>query len=137
MRPAPERDLELKQVGLIVSAGAAVVLRCLSDFGLSTIQHDAAVANLDLSRANVGSFIALYRTTLLDALQRDWFHLSPQAPFQVIVAMGALVGLYAVLRRVLPPTNAAAAVLLVTPILPLLAIAAASVVVLMRSAHAG
>ena len=74
--------LDLKHVGLIASAGAAVALRFFSDFGLATIQQNAAVAGLDLQRTSLASFFALFLNSLVDELQRDWFNLSPQTPPQ-------------------------------------------------------
>jgi hypothetical protein len=128
--------VDLKHVGLIVSAGAAVALRCFSDFGFATIQQNASVAGLDLGRVTFGSFVVLLLNTLVDELQRDWFNLSPQAPLQVFTVVAGLVGMYALLRRALAPETAAATVLLLTPLLPFVATAGACAWVLVRSARA-
>jgi hypothetical protein len=128
--------LDLKHVGLIVSAGAAVALRFFSDFGFATIQQNATTAGFDLQRVSLISFGALLLNSLVDELQRDWFNLSPQAPPQVIGVVAGLVGLYALLRRVLAPEPAAAAVLLITPFLPLAATTAACAWVVLRAARA-
>lgn len=126
--------LDLKHVGLIISAGAAVGLRFLSDFGLATIRQNAGAAGFDLQRESLGSFGALVLTILVDELQRDWFNLSPQAPLQVLVLVAGLVGLYAALRRALAPEPAVAAVLVITPFLPLVATAGACAWLVLRSA---
>jgi hypothetical protein len=126
--------LDLKHVGLIVSAGAAVALRFLSDFGLATIRQNATAAGFDLQRESLASFGALVLNTLVDELQRDWFNLSPQAPPQVITIVAGLVGLYAVLRRVLAPEPSAAVVLLITPLLPLVATVGACAWIVVQAA---
>jgi hypothetical protein len=127
--------LDVKHVGLLISAGAAVALRCFSDFGFATIQQNARVAGLDLTHVTIGSFSALVSNAIVDELQRDWFNLSPQAPLQVCVVIAGLVGLYALLRRAWQPETAVLAVLLVTPLLPFAATAAACAVVLLRAAR--
>jgi hypothetical protein len=128
--------LDLKHVGLIGSAGAAVGLRFLSDFGFATISQNATVAGLDLTHASLASFAALVLQTLIDELQRDWFNLSPQTPPQVIALVAGLVAVYALLRRVLAPEAAAATVLLITPFVPLSATVGACAWVLLRGAGA-
>ncbi|MDQ6675545.1 MAG: hypothetical protein M3069_33250 [Chloroflexota bacterium] len=127
--------LDLKHVGLIVSAGAAVGLRLLSDFGLATIRQNATAAGFDLQRESLGSFGALVVSTLVDALQRDWFNLSPQTPPQVIGMVAGLVGLYLVLRRALAPEPSVVAVLLITPFLPLAATVGACAWVVLGAAR--
>jgi hypothetical protein len=128
--------LDLKHVGLIASAGAAVALRFFSDFGFATIAQNATAAGFDLQRASLASFGALFLNSLVDELQRDWFNLSPQAPPQVIGIVVGLVGVYVVLRRALAPEIAAAAVLLITPFLPLVATFGACAWVVFRAARA-
>jgi hypothetical protein len=128
--------LDLKHVGLIVSAGAAVALRFLSDFGFATISENATAGGLDLTNASLASFGALVLHTLVDELQRDWFNLSPQTPPQVVVFVAGLVALYAALRRVLAPEAAVATVLLITPFVPLGATAGACAWVLLRGSGA-
>jgi hypothetical protein len=127
--------LDLKHVGLIVSAGTAVALRFFSDFSFATIQHQAALANLDQGRASVASLAALVLNTLSYELQRDWFNLSPQAPPEILGVGAVLVAAYALLRRTLVPTTAVAGVLLIAPFLPLLVTAAACAWVLIRAAR--
>jgi hypothetical protein len=129
--------IDLKHVGLILSAGAAVTLRCFSDFGFATIQQNAAVAGLDLNQVTFGSFSTLVLRAIVDELQRDWFNLSPQAPQQVSVVVAGLIGLYLLLRRALHPETAVLSVLLLIPILPVVATAAACAVVLLRVARPG
>jgi hypothetical protein len=128
--------VDLKHSGLIVSAGAAVALRCFSDFGFGTIQQNAAVSGLDLRSLSLSSFDALFLKTMVDELQRDWFNLAPQAPAQVCAIIAGLVGLYALLRRGLPAQTAAAIVLLITPLVPIVATAAACAWVLARASSA-
>ncbi len=125
--------VDLKHAGLIVSAGAAVGLRFLSDFGFATIRQNATAAGLDLQRQSLPAFGALVLNSLVDELQRDWFNLSPQAPPQVIGVVIGLVGLYAVLRSVLAPEPSAAAVLLITPFVPLAATLGACAWVVLRA----
>ena len=128
--------LDLKHIGLIASAAAAVALRFLSDFGFATIQDNARSANLDLAHPSLAAFGRLVLQVLVDALQRDYFNLSPQAPLQAIGLVAGLVGLYLMLRRALTPETAVLAVLLVTPFVPLAATAAACAVLLLRAARA-
>jgi hypothetical protein len=129
--------IDLKHVGLIVSAGAAVTLRCFSDFGFATIQQNAAVAGLDLTHVTFGSFSTLVLRAIVDELQRDWFNLSPQAPLQVSVVVASLIGLYLLLRRALHPETAVLSVLLLIPLVPVAVTAAACAVVLLRVARPG
>ena len=126
--------LDLQHVGLIASAGAAVALRFLSDFGFATIQDNARSANLDLAQPSFASFSRLVLQVLVDALQRNYFNLSPQAPLQAICLVLALIGLYLLLRRALTPESAVLAVLLVTPFVPLAATAGACAWLLLRTA---
>jgi hypothetical protein len=128
--------LDLKHVGLIVSAGAVVALRFLSDFGLASIEQNATAAGFELQRASLGSFWALLLNSLVDELQRDWFNLSPQAPPQIVAVVAALVALYALLRRRWGQEVAAAAVLLATPFVPLVATVGACAWVVLRAARA-
>ena len=127
---------DLKHLGLIASAGAAVALRFFSDFSFATIQHQAALANLALGRVTLAAFGALFLNFLSYELQRDWFNLSPQAPPEVIGLVIALLAAYWLLRRALPPESAAVTVLLSTTFLPLLATLGACAVVLLRGAGA-
>jgi len=129
--------LDLKHIGLIVSAAAAVALRFLSDFGLSTIEQNAAVAGLDVHQLTAMAYLRLVLLSVIDALQRDWFHLAPQAPWQVVVVIVGLVVVYVALRRRLSASLAATAVLLITPLVPLVATAAACAVILIRASRAG
>lgn len=131
------RALDLKHIGLIASAAAAVCLRCLSDFGLGSLQQNAATAHLDLTRATLGAYVTLVIHSLVDALQRDWFNVSPQAPLQIAAIILALIAVYVVLRRIARPATAAATVLVLTPLVPLLAIAAACAVLLLRGTGRG
>jgi hypothetical protein len=126
---------DLKHVGLIFSAGIAVALRFFSDFGFTTIQQNARDAGLDLSRASPAALAVLTKNSLVDELQRDWFNLSPQAPLQVIVVVGAVVAAYVLLRRALAPEPAVAVVLLAIPFLPLVATFGACAWVLLRAAR--
>ena len=126
--------LDLKHVGLIASAGAAMALRFLSDFGFATIQDNARSANLDLAQPSLASFGRLVLQVLVDALQRNYFNLSPQAPLQAIGLVAGLIGLYVVFRRALAPETAALAVLLITPFIPLAATAGACAWLLFRPA---
>jgi hypothetical protein len=127
--------IDLKHVGLIASAGVAVALRFFSDFSFATIQHQAALASLDLGRLAFASYSALLLTALGYELQRDWFNLSPQAPLEIMGLVVALLGTYAILRRVLGAEAAAAAVLLTTPFAPLTVIASACAWILLRAPH--
>lgn len=109
----------------------------LSDFGLASLQQNAATAHLDVSRATPGAYVTLLIHSIVDALQRDWFNLSPQAPLQIAAITLALVLLYVLLRRVARPANAAATVLILTPFVPVIAIGAACAVLLMRASGRG
>lgn len=131
------RSLDLKHIGLIASAAAAVCLRCLSDFGLASLQQNAATAHLDLSRATPSAYVTLVVHSIVDALQRDWFNLSPQAPLQIAAIILGLIGVYLALRRVARPATAAATVLVLTPFVPLLAIAAVCAWLLLRGSGRG
>lgn len=111
-------------------------LRFFSDFSFATIQHQAALAGLDLGRFAVTSYAGLVWSTVRYELQRDWFNLSPQAPPEVSGLLVALLGAYAILRRPLGREAAAAAVLLITPFVPLLIIVSACAWVLLRAARA-
>lgn len=75
-------ELDLKLLGLVVSVGAAVGLRFFSDFSFATIEHQAALANLDFTRLSLVDLGALTLNTLSYQLQRDWFNLTPQAPWK-------------------------------------------------------
>ena len=116
--------LDLRHLGLILSAGAAVGARFFRHLGLDSAQQNMAAVGFDVARATPASFGALVLQTLLDQLQRDWFNLSPRAAPQVVGLLLAQVGLYAALRRAVAPERAAAAVLLVTPCLPVVGTAA-------------
>jgi len=128
--------LDLKHVGLILSAGTAVGLRFFSDVSFATIQQNVAAVGLDVAHVTLASFGALVLQTELDQLHRDWFNLSPRAPAQVVVLLGVPVGLYAALRRVLTPEKAAAAVLLLIPLLPMVATVVVCAWVIGRAAYA-
>src|SRR5678815_3408898 len=78
-RDAGTARLDLKHLGLIVSAGTAVGLRFFSDFDLRAVEQRAIGAGLD---ATPGSLAALVVQTLVAQLHHDWFNLSPVAPFQ-------------------------------------------------------
>jgi len=127
-------SLDLKHAGLIASAGAAVALRFFSDFSFATILHQAALARLDVEHLSSASFGALFFNSLAYELQRDWFNLSPQAPPELAAVVAVLLGAYVLLGRALAPEAAAAAVLLLTPFLPMTATAVACVWVLARPA---
>jgi hypothetical protein len=127
--------LDLKHVGLIVSAGAAVSLRFLSDFGFASIQQNAIAAGFDLQHVSLASFWPLFLNSLVDELQRDWFNLSPQAPPQIVAVVLGLVVLYVLLRSALAPEVAAAAVLLMTPFVPLVATVGACAWLVLRAAR--
>jgi uncharacterized membrane protein len=114
-----------------------VCLRCLSDFGLGSLQQNAATAHLDLSRATPSAYFTLLVHSIVDALQRDWFNLSPQAPLQIAAIILGLIALYVLLRRVVRPATAAATVLVLTPFVPLVAIGAACAVLLVRGSGRG
>jgi uncharacterized membrane protein len=129
-------ELDLKHVGLIVSAGTAVALRFFSDFSFATIQHQAALDNLDQGQGvSAASLGALALTSLSYELQRDWFNLSPQAPPEIVILALVLVAAYALIRRALAPTTAVATVLLIAPFVPLLVTAVACAWVLIRAAR--
>jgi hypothetical protein len=66
--------LDLKYLGLIASVGAAAAFRFFSDFSFTTIQHQAALANLSLDRLTPGELLALTFNSLSYELQRDWFN---------------------------------------------------------------
>jgi hypothetical protein len=119
----------------VVSVGASVALRFFSDFSFSTIEHQAALAGADLDHASVLNLAALCLTSLSYQLQRDWFNLSPQAPFEVIGFIALLAIAYVLLRRFQPAQAAAAAVMLAAPFLALAATILACASVLLRTAH--
>jgi hypothetical protein len=127
--------VDLKHVGLIVSAGAAVSLRFFSDFSFATIQYQLALARLDVGHPAFDSYRSLVLITLGYELHRDWFNLSTQAPLEVTGLVVAQLGIYAILRRKLAAEAAAAAVLLTTPFVPLMVIISACAWVLIRAAH--
>jgi hypothetical protein len=127
--------IDLKHVGLIVSAGVATALRFLSDFSFGTIQEQASLAKLDLEHLAFGSYSALVLSTVGHELRRDWFNLSPQAPLQVTGLLVVLLGAYAILRRVLGAGGAAATVLLAAPFAPLVVIVSTCAWFVLRAAH--
>ena len=129
--------LDVKHIGLIVSAAAAVALRFLSDFSFATIEHQAALAGADLSHLSVASLAQLFVTTLRYELQRDWFNLSPQAPPELLSVVALAVAGYACLRRFLAAAPAAAGVLLAMPFVPLLVTLGGCGWVLLRAARQG
>jgi hypothetical protein len=127
--------LDLKHLGLVLSAGAAVALRFFSDFSFSTIQHQAALANLSLERLSLPVLAVLIQISLNYQLGRDWFNLSPQAPAEILGLMLVLVVGYALLRQLLAPESAAAVVLVAAPFVALAATASACAWVLARASH--
>ena len=124
---------DLKHVGLIASVGAAVSLRFFSDFSFATIQHQAGLASLDLSRFSVGGLASLSLTSLQYELQRDWFNLTPQAAPQVVGLTLLLVLAYALLRRRLAAEASASIVLVAAPLCSVAIVVSACVLVLARS----
>jgi hypothetical protein len=130
--PGGLTSVDLKHLGLIVSAAAAVALRFWSDFSFATIEHQAASSGLDIARISLAS---LFVNTLSYELQRDWFNLSPQAPPELVGLVAGALGAYALLRRALAPLSAAAAALLIIPFLPLLVTIGACAWVLLRAAR--
>jgi len=137
---APEREptrfnvLDAKQLGLVVSVGAAVALRFFSDFSFSTIEHQAALAHAATDEASLPNFARLSLVSLSYQLERDWFNLSPQAPFEVVGFVALLVIAYVVLRRFQAAEPAAAAVMLSAPFIALAATFLACASVLLRTA---
>ncbi|HEY1298697.1 MAG TPA: hypothetical protein VGJ60_36915 [Chloroflexota bacterium] len=107
--------LDLKLIGLIVSVGAAVGLRFFSDFSFATIEHQAALANLNLGRFSPADLAALSLNTLSYQLQRDWFNLTPQAPAEVIGLIVLLTVVFLVLKVLVSRTVAAAVVMFGAP----------------------
>jgi hypothetical protein len=129
--------LDLKHLGLIASVGVAVALRFFSDFSFATIEHQASLANLPLSRFSFADVAGLSVNSLTYQLQRDWFNLSPQAPPEIAGLLMVLVLAYGLLRLALAPAAAAAATLLLAPFLSLGATVGACAWVLARAARAG
>jgi len=129
-------ELDLKLLGLVVSVGAAVGLRFFSDFSFATIEHQAALANLDSSRFSLADLGALTLNTLSYQLQRDWFNLTPQAPAEVVGVIALLVVAYLALKVALSPTVAAIAVMFGAPFLGIGATLSACAWVLARAARA-
>jgi hypothetical protein len=140
--PTPERKparfnvVDVKHLGLIVSVGAAVALRFFSDFSFSTIEHQAALAHAPVDEASLASFARLSLVSLSYQLERDWFNLSPQAPFEVVGFVVLLAVAYVLLRRFQSPEPAAAAVMLSAPFIALAATFLACASVLLRTASA-
>ena len=93
--------IDLKHLGLVLSVAAAVAFRFFSDFSFATVEHQAALANIDVSRQNLGQVLL---NTLSYQLQRDWFNLTPQAPPEIVGVIVAFGVAYAILRRVMRPT---------------------------------
>lgn len=106
------RPVDLKHLGLVLSVAAAVAFRFFSDFSFATIEHQAALANIAVSTQNLGS---LTLNMLSYQLQRDWFNLTPQAPAEIIGVIVAFGIGYVLLRRVMVPTDAATALMVVAP----------------------
>jgi hypothetical protein len=125
--------LDLKLLGLIVSVGAAVGLRFFSDFSFATIEHQAALANLNMNSFSLGGLGSLTLNTLGYQLQRDWFNLTPQAPAEVIGVIVLLVVVYVLLRVALTPRVAAITVMFGAPFLGIGATLGACVWVLARA----
>jgi hypothetical protein len=130
----PTVALDLKYVGLIASVGAASAFRFFSDFSFSTIEHQAALANLSSDRFTPGALLSLSLNSLSYELQRDWFNLSPQALPEIAAAVAVLIAAYVLLRRALSPDVAAAAVMFSTPFVGIAVIACACAWVLARVA---
>ena len=126
--------IDVKYLGLIVSVGAAVAFRFFSDFSFSTIQHQAALANLSIDRFTPATLLALSVNSLSYELQRDWFNLSPQALPEVAAAIVVVALAYILLRRVLAAEVAAATVMFGTPFVGIGVIASACAWVLARVA---
>jgi hypothetical protein len=129
--------VDLKHIVLIVSSGAAVSLRFLSDFSSGTVQEQAALAGVEGGRPAFESLGVLVLATLGHELRRDWFNLSPLAPLEVVGVVVLLLGAYAGLRRAVGAEAAAATVLVSTPFVPLLAIISACAWFVLRSARSG
>jgi hypothetical protein len=126
--------LDLKYIGLVASVGAAVAFRFFSDFSFSTIQHQAALANLSVQRLTPEALLRLSLNSLSYELQRDWFNLSPQALPEVLSAIAVVLVAYVALRRGLSPDVAAASVMFLTPFVGIVVIACACAWVLLRAA---
>src|SRR5579859_782667 len=123
-----------KYLGLVVSVGAAVAFRFFSDFSFSTIEHQAALAKLNIDRFTPATLLALSINSLSYELQRDWFNLSPQALPEVTAAIVVAALAYLLLRRALAAEVAATAVMFATPFVGIGAIACACAWVLGRVA---
>ena len=95
------------------------------------------MVGLDTSHLSLATLGALVLNSLGYQLQRDWFHLSPQAPPEVLASVIVLLGIYALLRRVCRPESAAATVLLGAPFLPLVVTVSACAWILLRAARIG
>jgi len=108
-------QLDLKLLGLIVSVGAAVGLRFFSDFSFATIEHQAALTNVNVSRFSFLDLAALSLNSLSYQLQRDWFNLTPQAPAEVVGLIALLAVGFLALKVVVSPTVAAVVVMFGAP----------------------
>jgi len=108
-------QLDLKLLGLIVSVGAAVGLRFFSDFSFATIEHQAALTNVNVSRFSFLDLAALSLNSLSYQLQRDWFNLTPQAPAEVVGLIALLALGFLALKVVVSPTVAAVVVMFAAP----------------------
>ena len=108
-------QLDLKLLGLIVSVGAAVGLRFFSDFSFATIEHQAALTNVNVSGFSFADLAALSLNSLSYQLQRDWFNLTPQAPAEVVGLIALLAVGFLALKVVVSPTVAAVVVMFGAP----------------------
>jgi hypothetical protein len=126
--------VDLKHLGLVVSVAAAVAFRFFSDFSFATIQHQAALANLNIDELSPASLFSLTLNTLSYQLQRDWFNLTPQAPAEIVGVIIAFAMVYAMLRRSLVPAVAATSVMAAAPFVGIVATLGACAWVLSRAA---
>ena len=137
MQPTLSRQtvaIDLKYLGLIVSVGAAVAFRLFSDFSFSTIEHQAALAQVSIDRFTPGALLALTLNSFSYELQRDWFNLSPQALPEVVAAIVVVAVVYVLLRPRMSAESAAATVMFSTPFVGISVIACACAWVLARVA---
>ncbi|MBV9328362.1 MAG: hypothetical protein JO352_31990 [Chloroflexi bacterium] len=130
------RRLDIKLLGLVVSVGAAVGLRFFSDFSFATIEHQAALASLSISRFSIANLGSLTLNSLGYQLERDWFNLTPQAPAEVIGIIVLLVVAYILLRLAVSPTVAAVIVMFGAPFIGIGATLSACMWVLARAVPA-
>jgi hypothetical protein len=96
----------------------AVALRFFADLSPGAVSENVAESVLPLG---VGMFLTLTAETLLDQIQRDWFIVSARGLLQSLLLVGALVAIYAGLRRGVSAERSVASVLLLTAVLPVVA----------------